>query len=79
MSTARLSSKSQIVVPAEVRRKLGLKPGDQISVEVEGDHAVLRKAEASPLNDLQQLAARDPELFAGFDEELQRMRDEWDK
>ena len=52
MSTARLSSKSQIVVPAEVRRKLGLKPGDEVIVEVEGDHAVLRKAEASPLEAL---------------------------
>ena len=79
MSTARLSSKSQIVVPAEVRRKLGLKPDDEIIVEVEGDHAVLRKCSKSPLDNLQELAAQDPELFAGFDEELQRMRDEWDK
>ena len=78
MSTA-LSSKSQIVVPAEVRRKLGLKPGDEIIVEVEGDHAVLRKCCTSPLGNLQKLAAQDPELFAGFDEELQHMRDEWDK
>ena len=30
MSTATLSSKSQVVLPAEVRRRLGLRPGDRL-------------------------------------------------
>ena len=44
MATATLSSKSQLVLPAEIRRKLGIHPGDRLVVELEGDHAVIRKA-----------------------------------
>jgi AbrB family looped-hinge helix DNA binding protein len=33
MATASLTSKGQITVPVEVRRKLRLKPGDQVSFE----------------------------------------------
>lgn len=33
MATASLTSKGQVTVPVEVRRKLGLKPGDQVSFE----------------------------------------------
>ena len=48
MPRAKLSSKSQIVIPAEVRRRLGLEAGDVLNVEVEGEYILLRKqAEAS--------------------------------
>jgi AbrB family looped-hinge helix DNA binding protein len=30
MSTAAVTSKGQITIPAEVRKKLGLKPGDRV-------------------------------------------------
>ena len=32
MAEATLSSKNQIVIPSEVRKKLGLKPGDKLVV-----------------------------------------------
>ena len=54
MPTATLSSKSQLVLPAEIRRKLGIHPGDRLVVELEGDHAVIRKA---PCSDVDALAA----------------------
>lgn len=38
----RLNSKGQLTVPASVRRRLGIAPGDQVIVDIEGDHAVLR-------------------------------------
>jgi antitoxin PrlF len=79
MSTARLSSKSQLVVPAEVRRKLGLKPGDEVIVEVEGDRAVLRKAEASPLEALLAFGREHGHVLQGFEGELDKARDEWDE
>jgi AbrB family looped-hinge helix DNA binding protein len=37
-----LSSKGQLVLPAEVRRKLRLAKGERLSIEVRGDSVVLR-------------------------------------
>ena len=37
MATAAITSKGQITIPSEVRKKLGLKPGDRVSF-VEGEH-----------------------------------------
>jgi AbrB family looped-hinge helix DNA binding protein len=75
MSTATLSSKSQIVVPADVRASLGLVPGDQISIVVESDHAVLRKHQGSALDALAALI--DPARLAGAMEDVERSREEW--
>jgi antitoxin PrlF len=75
MATATLSSKSQIVVPAEVRASLGLAPGDQISIVVEGDHAVLRKQQGSALDTLSALI--DPTRLTGAMDDVERARDEW--
>ena len=75
MATATRSSKSQIVVPAEVRASLGLAPGDQISIVVEGDHAVLRKQQGSALDTLTGLI--DPARLSGAMAEIERSRDEW--
>ncbi|HHI76641.1 MAG TPA: AbrB/MazE/SpoVT family DNA-binding domain-containing protein, partial [Gammaproteobacteria bacterium] len=36
MPTATLSSRSQLVLPAEIRRKLGIRPGDRVVIELEG-------------------------------------------
>lgn len=35
--TSSVSPKGQITLPAEVRRRLKLKPKDQVAIEVEGD------------------------------------------
>jgi AbrB family looped-hinge helix DNA binding protein len=37
-----LSSKDQLVLPAEVRRRLRLVKGERLSIEVRGDSVVLR-------------------------------------
>jgi antitoxin PrlF len=77
MAIARLSSKSQIVVPVSIRRGLELEPGDQVVMEIEGDHAVLRKKPAAPLDEL--LALIDPAGFEGAMDEVERSRDEWER
>ncbi len=41
MTTAKLSSKNQIVIPREAREALHLKPGDQILVVVRGSKLIL--------------------------------------
>ncbi len=36
-----MSSKGQLVIPAQVRKQLGMRPGTGVSLEVEGDRIVL--------------------------------------
>ena len=76
MATIMLSSKAQIVLPAAIRKKLGLHPGDRLIIEAEGDRAVIRKA---PVSDLQALEAFASPLWRGYAEELQQARNEWDE
>jgi AbrB family looped-hinge helix DNA binding protein len=42
MSTARLSTKGQLVIPASVRKQLNLKPGDNLDMRLEGDRLILQ-------------------------------------
>ena len=73
MPTATLSAKSQLVLPAEIRRKLQIRPGDRLLVELEGDHAVIRKA---PRSDVEALAAHRSTVWGNYADELQAERDE---
>ena len=41
MQRVKLSSKNQIAVPAEIRSKLGIEPGDQLLVDVQGNMILL--------------------------------------
>jgi len=76
MPTATLSSKSQLVLPAEVRRKLGIRPGDRLIVELEGDHAVIRKA---PRSDVEALATYRSGIWRDYADEVEKARDGWDR
>ena len=53
MSSARLTSKGQLVIPKSVRDSLHLKPGTDFDVRVEGSHIVLeaRHLKGSHLQD----------------------------
>ncbi len=42
---SRLSRKGQVTIPVKVRAELGLEPGDTVIYELEGERAVLRRAE----------------------------------
>ena len=57
ISTTKLSSKGQVVIPEEVRDKLGLSPGAQFVVVGEGDVVVLKLVSAPDLGDLDDLLA----------------------
>jgi len=43
LSTAKMSTKGQIVIPKQLREALGLKPGDPIVMAMDGDRLILRK------------------------------------
>jgi antitoxin PrlF len=76
VTVAKLSSKSQIVVPEIVRARLGLKPGDRVTIDLEDDRAILRKSHVSALDELLKLAR--PEVYKDGAIALDDARDEWD-
>ena len=41
MPVVKTSSRGQIVIPREVRKKLNIGPGKRIAVKLEGDHVLL--------------------------------------
>ena len=45
MQTSKLSSKSQVTLPKEVRAALNTKPGDLIAYEIEGNVVYLKRVE----------------------------------
>jgi len=49
MIQSRISSKAQTTIPRAVREALGVKEGDVLAYEIEGDRVVLRRAGASDM------------------------------
>jgi antitoxin PrlF len=45
MKASKLSSKGQVTIPKEVRKAIGLKPGDLVSYEVQEGIVILQRAE----------------------------------
>ena len=84
MLSVKVSTKFQIVVPSESRRKLGVQAGDRLSVEIVGDSLVLRKRPARASDRLRGLCrgmyGPDPDAYLrnlrNEDEEHARERDE---
>lgn len=52
MSRATLTSKGQITVPKDVRERLGLKSGDRVAFEFEGNSVRLRVEKSKSLEEL---------------------------
>ena len=57
IATTKLSSKGQVVIPEDVRKKLGLEAGTQFVVMGEGDVVVLKKIETPDRAEFKALAA----------------------
>jgi antitoxin PrlF len=47
VQTSTLTSKGQVTIPSEVRKRLGLHPGDPVAFIVEGDTVRLVRRESS--------------------------------
>jgi AbrB family looped-hinge helix DNA binding protein len=54
-STTKLSSRGQIVIPEEIRNRLGLEPGDQFVVVGEGNVVILKTVEPPKPTELKAL------------------------
>lgn len=77
MLSVKVSSKHQISVPSEARKRLGIEAGDRLSVEVRDDEIVLRRRPPRASDRLRGLGS---EIWAGVDpvEYVRQLRDEWD-
>jgi AbrB family looped-hinge helix DNA binding protein len=49
MQTIRTLAKGQVVIPAEVRRRLGIAPGDLLEIRVVDDHIELAPLPDDPI------------------------------
>ena len=76
MQRVKIGTKHQIVVPASVRRELGVGPGDQLLLEVRDGVIVLAPEPTDPLDALRGLGR---DIWEGTDaqEYVNQLRDEW--
>ena len=58
MTTTRLSSKGQVVIPEEIRQKLNLVPGMRFLVMGEGDEIILKVIAPPSMKDFDALIAQ---------------------
>lgn len=67
-ATTKLSSKGQVVIPEDIRKRLGLEPGAQFVVVGEGDVVVLKALKAPKMSDFKALLekARESAEAAGL-------------
>jgi AbrB family looped-hinge helix DNA binding protein len=66
LATTRLSSKGQVVIPEDVRERLGLKPGDQFVVVGEGDVVILKTISPPAMKEFDGLVSRSQARRAGL-------------
>ncbi len=55
LATTKLSSKGQVVIPEDIRAKLGLEPGSQFVVVGRGDTVVLKLIQTPALSEFRPL------------------------
>ncbi len=76
MLSAKVSTKKQISLPSEACRRLGIQPGDRLTVEVRDDTLVLRRRPAKASDRLRGLGKG---MYGDPVEFVRRLRDEWDR
>ena len=74
MPTAKLSSRAQLVLPAAIRKRLRIEPGDTLEITVDDNVILIRKA---PDSTADALGACGSELWRDYAEELEEARDQW--
>ena len=62
MPAVKTSSKGQVVIPIEIREKLGIKPGQMVNLTLEGDRAVITPLPEDPIKALRGMLKGKPSL-----------------
>jgi AbrB family looped-hinge helix DNA binding protein len=79
MLSVKVSTKHQIPVPSEVRKRLGIEAGDRLDVVVVEDAIVMRRRPDRPSDRLRGMAAGRGWYAPDPDTYLSGLRDEWEK
>jgi len=74
MPLAKLSSKSQIVLPAKIRRQLDIKPGDNLEISTEDNVILIHKSPQSAIDALDSCSSN---ICCDYEKELDNERDLW--
>ena len=72
VTASRLTRKYQATIPAEVRRVLGLKQGDTVRFQIDGDRVTLRRQTVADRTYLRGLQATLSEWDSPHDDEAYR-------
>jgi AbrB family looped-hinge helix DNA binding protein len=76
MPVVKTSSKGQVVIPVNIRKKLGIKPGQKVNLTLVGDKAVITALPEDPIKALRGLLKGKPSmakaLLADRKKELER-------
>ncbi|MBW1690659.1 MAG: AbrB/MazE/SpoVT family DNA-binding domain-containing protein [Deltaproteobacteria bacterium] len=62
MAIVKTSSKGQIVIPAEIRKKLGIEPGQKVNLSLENDKAVIVPLPKDPIKALRGILKGRPSM-----------------
>jgi AbrB family looped-hinge helix DNA binding protein len=77
MPLSRISRKSQVTIPAELRRRAGIELGDPIMVHEEDGRIIISKAEPGAW--LERMKAFRGDRWLTAADQLRREREEWDR
>ena len=72
MAIVKLSVKGQVVIPAWIRKELGLSAGDKLLIEHRQEEVIMK-----PVTKLSKLKGIDK--LKGASEEVDKLRNEWDE
>ena len=78
MPAVKTSSKGQVVIPIEIREKLGIKPGQMVNMTLEGERAIITPLPEDPIKALRGSLKDKPSLTKALleDRKEERRREE---
>jgi AbrB family looped-hinge helix DNA binding protein len=75
MLTVKTSTKGQVVIPVEIREKLGIKPGQLVKLSIDGKRAVITPLPEDPIKALWGSLKGKPSLTKALLEERKQERE----
>lgn len=65
MPIVKIHAKGQIIIPKEIRNRLGIKPGKEVSIRLVNDHVEIRPLPDDPIEFLTGIFKEHPKSMAG--------------
>lgn len=75
MDESTMTEKGQVTIPVRMRKLLGIKKGEKVIFEADGERVIVRKAKADPVEDMVGLGVG---TFEKSVEYQRRLRAEWE-